>query len=236
VPSSESLGQILASGAAEIGVAVSPAQVHLLERHAALITMWNRRLRLTGARTAEDVARILILGALEILRFLPSAGSVLDLGSGAGIPGIPMAVMRAGVWIVLVEASRRKAAFLELAVRDLGLANVAVLNARAEEVGRDPDHRERYDAVTARALAPLRVLVEYALPLLRVGGVAVFPKGAGAADEVAAAADVLRILGGRAETEPPSRPQGSPVVVIRKTAPTPPEFPRRPGIPVRRPV
>lgn len=233
---SESLGRILASGAAEIGIAVSPSQTHLLERHVALIIVWNRRLRLTGAKTAEDVARVLVLGALEILRFLLPARSVLDLGSGAGIPGIPVAVMRPDARVVLVEAARRKAAFLELAVRDLGLANAVVLNARAEQLGRDPDHRERYDAVTARALAPLRVLVEYALPLLRVGGVAIFPKGAGAADEVSAAADVLGRLGGRAETSPASSDHTSPVVIVQKTAPTPGEYPRRPGVPSRWPL
>ncbi len=235
MPSSEALGRILASGAAEDGVALSPAQAHVLERHVALITQWNRRLRLTGRRGVEDVAR-LILGALEILRFLPLEGSVIDLGSGAGVPGLPVAVMRPGVRVVLVEASRRKAAFLELAVRDLRLANVAVLNARAEEVGRDPDHRERYDAVTAQAVAALRVLVEYALPLLRMGGVAVFPKGAAAAGEAAAAAPVLRLLGGQAEMQPPLGRRGMPVVVVRKTAPTPLEFPRRSGVPVRRPI
>lgn len=226
----------LASGAAEIGVGLSPGQARLLEHHAALITEWNQRLRLTGVRTAVDVVRVLVLGALEILRFLPAAGVLLDLGSGAGVPGIPIAVMRSSVQVVLLEALRRKAAFLELAIREVGLPNVTVLNARAEDIGRDPEHRQHYDAVTARALAPLRVLVEYALPLLRVGGVAVFPKGAGAADEVDAAAKALRVLGAQAEAHGSLSRRASPVVVVRKIAPTPPEYPRRPGVPSRRPL
>jgi 16S rRNA (guanine527-N7)-methyltransferase len=144
--------------------------------------------------------------------------------------------MRPDARVVLVEATRRKAAFLGLAIRDLGLANVVVLNARAEQLGHDPDHRERYDAVTARALAPLRVLVEYALPLLRIGGVAIFPKGAGAEVEVRAAADVLERLGGQAEMHVASSHHASPVVIVSKFASTPEEFPRRPGVPSRRPL
>jgi 16S rRNA (guanine527-N7)-methyltransferase len=217
-------------------VTLSPADARLLERYVALITQWNRRLRLTGPKGAEDVARILGAGAFNSLPFVPAAGSLVDLGSGAGIPGIPLAVMRPSLRVALVEASRKKAAFLELAVRDLGLAHTVVLHARAEDLGHDPDHRERYDVATAQALAPLRVLAEYALPLLRTGGVAVFPKGAGAADEAAGAADVFRILGGYVETQAASSNNVSSVIVVRKTRPTPLEFPRRPGVPSRRPL
>lgn len=236
MPTRESLGRILESGAAEIGFPLSLAQQRLLERYVALIVEWSQRLRLTGMHTPTDVAHILVLGALDVLPFLPEAGSVLDLGSGAGVPGIPVAVMRPGARVVLVEAARRKAAFLELAVRDLGLANVAVLNVRAEALGRVPEHREQYEVVTARAVAPLRVLAEYALPLLRIGGVGVFPKGAGAADEAAAAAHVLRLLGGRAETQPSSFRHAWTTVLVWKVAPTPLEYPRRPGVPSRRPL
>ena len=232
----ESLGRILDSGAAEIGIPLSPAQQRLLERYVALIVKWNQRLRLTGMHTPTEVAHILVLGALEVLPFLPEAGSVLDLGSGAGVPGIPVAVMRPGARVVLAEAARRKAAFLELAVRNLGLANVSVLNMRAEALGRVPEHREQYEVVTARAVAPLRVLAEYALPLVRIGGVGVFPKGAGAADEVAAAAHVLGLLGGRAETRPSSSRREWTTVLVWKVSPTPLEYPRRPGVPSRRPL
>ena len=213
-----------------------PADAHLLERYVALITRWNRRLRLTGPKDAEDVARTLVAGAFEILRFVPAAGSLIDLGSGAGIPGLLLAVMRPSLRVALVEAMRKKAAFLEVAVGELDLANAIVLRARAEDLSREPEHRERYDVVTAQALAPLRVLAEYALPLLRTGGVGVFPKGERVADETAAADDALRILGGRAEIQVPSSSTASHVVVVRKIRPTPLEFPRRPGLPSRRPL
>lgn len=230
------IGRVLESGAAALGLALSCDQAARLEQYLSLVAAWNARLGLTAARTAQEVAEVLILRTLAVLPYLPGGGRVADLGSGAGVPGVPVAVMRPALRVVLVEASRRKAGFLGVALRELRLENAEVANARAEALGRDPEHRGRYDAVLARALAPLRVLAEYALPLLKVGGVAVLPKGARAAAEVAAAARALRVLGGEAEVRPALSPHTSPVVLVRKTAPTPDAYPRRPGIPERRPL
>lgn len=228
--------EILASGAAELGLALSPRQLQLLERHLSLIAAWGGRLRLSGVRTPAEAAEVLVLRSLQVLRYLPTEGAIIDLGSGAGVPGIAVAVTRPRARVVLVEPSQRRAGFLEIVLRDLELRNAEVVSARAEALGRAPEHRERYDAVTARALAPVRVLVEYALPLLRIGGAAVFPKGRAAAGEVAAAARALRRLGGAAEVYPSASPRVSPIVVVRKIAPTPPEYPRRAGVPARRPL
>ncbi len=226
----------LESGASELGLTLTPTQIALLDRHLALIAEWSGRLRLTGVRTAQAAAEVLVLRTLPVLLYLPADGAILDLGSGAGVPGIAVAVTRSRARVVLVEPSRKRAGFLEIVLRDLQLANAEVVSARAETLGRAPEHRERYDAVTARALAPVRVLAEYALPLLRLGGVAVFSKGKGAPSEVAAASAALRTLGGTAEVHPAATSRTSPVVVVRKIAPTPSAYPRRPGVPSRRPL
>jgi 16S rRNA (guanine527-N7)-methyltransferase len=228
--------RLLQSGVAEVGLGVSDEQCALLERYLALVSSWNDRLRLTTASSPQEAAEVLILRTLAVLPYLPPTGSIVDLGSGAGVPGVTIAALRPGLRIVLVEASRRKAGFLGVVVRELRLSNTEVVNARAEVLGRDPGHREAYDAVVARALAPLPVLVEYALPLLRLGGLAVFPKGAAASDEVISASDALRILGGASEVRPAPSPRTSPVILVRKIAPTPAAFPRRPGVPERRPL
>lgn len=226
---------MIPAAAGRLGLTLSPAQQALLGRYLALVAEWRPRVRLTGAEAAEAAA-VLVIGALCVVPFVPESGRLADIGSGAGVPGLPVAVLRPGLRVVLADAARKKAGFLEIAVRDLGLTNVEVLQARAEDLGRDPGHRERYDAVTARALAPVRVLAEYALPLLRVGGDAVLPKGRGAEDEVRAAARALRILGGEAAVHAPRTEFCSPVVVLRKTAPTPAAYPRRAGTPQRRPL
>lgn len=223
------------SAAAELGLMLSPEQKIRLDRYLALVDEWRPRVQLTGARSA-DTAAVLVAGAFCVLPFVPDAGRLVDLGSGAGVPGIPIAVIRPGLRVVLADAARKKAAFLEIAARDLALDNVDVLHARAEDLGRDPAHRERYDVVTARALAPVRVLAEYALPLLRLGGDAVLPKGRGAVDEVRAAARAIHILGGEGVVHPPRAGFCSPVVILRKIAPTPAVYPRRAGVSVRRPL
>ena len=223
------------AAAVRIGLTLWAPQQALLDRYLVLVDEWRSHLRIMGARSAETAAG-LMTGALCAVPFVPESGRLADLGSGGGLPGIPIAVLRPSLRVALVEATRKKAAFLDIVTRELGLANVEVLSVRAEDLGRDPANRARYDAVTARALAPVRVLVEYALPLLRLGGVAVLPKGRGAVDEVRAAARALGLLGGEAAVHAPSAAFCSPIVVVRKTAPTPDRYPRRPGIPQHRPL
>jgi 16S rRNA (guanine527-N7)-methyltransferase len=225
----------LQGAAAALGIPLLPAQADLFERYIALLNEWRPRVRITGAVHVETV-ETLVAGALCLLPFLPGFGRLVDLGSGGGVVGIPLAILRPMLRVVLAEAAQKKAAFLGVAARELGLANLEVAAARAEDLGREASHRGAYDAVSARALAPVRVLVEYALPLLRVGGVAVFPKGRGAADEVRAAAPALRTLGGEAAVHAPAAEWCSPIVIVRKTGPTPGAYPRRSGVAVRRPL
>jgi 16S rRNA (guanine527-N7)-methyltransferase len=195
-----------------------------------LVVDWRRRIDLTGADSPEEAARVLVLGGLSCLPYLPAAGAMVDVGSGAGSPGIPIAVARPQARLVLVEASRRKAAFLGLVAGALRLGNVDARHARAEDLGRDQAHRGRYDAATARAVAALPVVLELVLPLVRVGGVAVLPRGRAAAEELRAAAPVVRALGGDGEVGPGG------LIVVRKVRDTPARFPRRPGVPARRPL
>jgi 16S rRNA (guanine527-N7)-methyltransferase len=221
---------ILQSGGAAAGLDLSAQQCALLERYVGLVLSWRDRINLTGVETREDAARVLVVDAFACVPYLPDRGTVVDLGSGSGTPGIAIAVVRPGVRVLLVEASRKRAGFLGIVLRELELANADVVHARAEVLGRAPVHREQHDAVTARAVASVPVLAELALPLIRVGGLAVFPKGSHAAEEAAAAAKVLALLGGAADV------LGSGMIVVRKVAPTPPLYPRRPGVPARRPL
>jgi len=230
-----SVGRILQSGGASVGITLSSQQSDILARYVELVLDWRARANLTGVRTQEEGARVLVLDAFGCLVALPQRGSIVDLGSGAGTPGIPIAVARPDVCVVLVEASRKKAGFLEVVLRELELANAEVLQTRAETLGRSPAHRGRHDAVTARALASIPVLAEYALPLLRIGGVAVFLKGSGAAVQARRAAGAVAILGGEVQAEDPVLAP-RPLVVLRKVAPTPERYPRRPGVPARRPL
>jgi 16S rRNA (guanine527-N7)-methyltransferase len=183
--------------------------------------------------------RALIDDSLVLLDFLPPGPlRVIDVGSGGGLPGLPLRLARPDLTLTLLEANRRKAAFLVQASATLGLADVEVVALRAEEAGHDPRHRETYDFALARALAAMPVLVELCLPFVAVGGRLLAMKTDAALEAESALAAIER-LGGRfheiAAAASSARSLGQ-VVVIEKVRPTPPEYPRRPGVPERRPL
>ena len=183
--------------------------------------------------------RALIEDSLVLLDFLPAGPlRVIDVGSGGGLPGLPLRLARADLQLTLLEANQRKAAFLVQAAATLQLRDVVVVASRAEEAAHDSRHRESYDFALARAVAALPVLAELCLPFVAVGGRLLAMK-TDATREVAAAEGAIRRLGGElveigaAASEARSLGQ---VVVIAKRRPTPPEYPRRPGVPGRRPL
>ena len=196
---------------------------------ARLISEWPG---LTSRPAAE-----LVDDSLVLLDHLGEALKVVDVGSGGGLPGLPLKIARPSLSMTLVEADQDKAAFLVRASAILGLHDVEVLARRAEDVGQDPLYREAFDVAVARALAPMPVLAELCLPLVRVGGRLLAQKteteelsGAGAAIE--AMGGVLQVV-----VAAPSAARGAgTVVIVDKVRSTPPAYPRRPGVPARKPL
>jgi 16S rRNA (guanine527-N7)-methyltransferase len=213
------------------------------ERYVALLLEANRRVNLTRVVAPADVARLHLLDALAALPALDAAAPdrVVDLGSGGGVPAIPLALARPEVEWVMVDSVRKKSAILAEFIEALGLANVRILAERAEVLGQDPAHRERYAIVTARACAPLPVLAELALPLVRLGGRLLawkgplrdedpeLRRGRGAAGQVGGGPPEVRAAG-------PAELGGHTFVIVPKLRATPARFPRRPGEPSRRPL
>ena len=183
--------------------------------------------------------RALLDDSLVLLDFLPLGPlRVIDVGSGGGLPGLPLKLARPDLRLTLLEANQRKAAFLVQATAKLRLREVEVVALRAEDAGRDPRHREAYDFAVARALAPMRVLVELCLPFVAVGGRLLAMK-ADAVAEAEAARDVIERLGGELVAVTPAASEArslGQVVVVGKVRATPPEYPRRAGVPGRRPL
>lgn len=188
-----------------------------------------------GLAARPDLA--LIEDCLVLVDHLGDARKVVDVGSGAGLPGLPLKIVRPDLELTLIEADQGKAAFLVHACASLGLTRVEVVARRAEEVGHDPRLREAFDAAVARALAPLPVLVELCLPLVRVGGRLLAQKTE--REDPGAAGHAIELMGGALAAVHPS-PSGArrtgTVVVVDKVRPTPAVYPRRPGIPARKPL
>lgn len=239
---------LLPDDAERLGFPMTAAQCASFERYRDLLLEWNNRAGLTTVTDPVEIERRHFGESLALLAVLRDAGlaggaapiRLADLGPGAGFPGVPMRIVDPTLHLTLIESHARRAAFLDLLVGELALGDVTVRQARAEDAGRAPDLRAAFDVVVARALAPLPVLVEYALPLLRDGGVLAAPKGSRALDELTEARGAIAALGGAAlDPRPLPLPAGAPVqhvVLIRCDGPLDDRYPRRPGIPSKRPL
>ena len=225
------------------GVSLSEAQIGQFERYLALLTAWSERLNLVGNPDPAIIERrhfaeSLALGAaLRERQLLRGREDVLDVGAGAGFPGVPIRIAWPGLRLTLAEETAKKTAFLSALVAELRLDDVAVLTGRAETLAHDAALRERFDLVLARAVAPLSVLLELTLPFARLGGHVAAPKGSRADEEVAASSRALAALGGEVHSVP-LEVAGPPqtLVVIVKRRSTPDAYPRRPGLPKKAPL
>jgi 16S rRNA (guanine527-N7)-methyltransferase len=234
--------EVLLSDAPQIAVGLPPGFLDAVERYVALLLGANQRINLTRLTEPTAVAQLHLLDALSALPVVDATeGPVVDLGSGGGVPAIPLALARPARRWTLVDSVRRKADALREMTQGLGLAQVIVLAERAEAIGHDALHRERYGLATARACAPLPVLVELALPLLRVGGSLVAWKGPITTSEeewTRGQAAARQLGGGEARIVEPGLAAlgGHRFVVIAKERGTDRRFPRRAGEPARRPI
>jgi len=165
---------------------------------------------------------------------------VVDVGTGAGLPGLVLKIVQPDIQLTLVESVGKKTVFLRHLVETLALENVTVLHARAEDVGRMAAHREKYGLAVARAVAPVRVLAEYLLPLVAIGGLMLAQKGTDPAAEVAAARNALGVLGGKhiqtLAVSVPNLDAARHLVLVRKTKSTPKQYPRKAGTPGKKPI
>ncbi len=234
--------QKLAEGARKLGINLTPSQLERFEAYYRLLTAANERVNLTAITAYDEVQVSHFLDSLTLLPLLPPAAGikVIDVGSGGGLPGLPLKLARPDIRLALLDATAKKAALLREFRDALGLENVDVIGGRAEAVAREPEHREAYDVALSRAVAPLAVLAELCLSFCKVGGVCLAQKKGDIAAELAAAQKAITLLGGQLrEVRPVALDEfadGRCLVVVDKVSPTPPAYPRRAGMPKKRPL
>ena len=204
-----------------------------IQRYAELLLDWNRSVNLTGARTLEQVLAQIAEGDPLLAVVWAGVGRVIDIGSGGGLPAVPLAVAMPDVQFTLLEANARKCAFLEYVAANLGLSNVAVAAGRAEELGQRPALREQFDRAISRAAAPPAVLLELALPFVKPGG-DLFAQVSRLDPHLLEPA--ARLLGGGTPRLERPGASGGELLVVPKLGPTPSGFPRRTGVPNRKPL
>ncbi|MBC8161549.1 MAG: 16S rRNA (guanine(527)-N(7))-methyltransferase RsmG [Roseiflexaceae bacterium] len=221
-------------------IELNATQIEQFAQYAAELRSWNEQLNLTTITDREGIAVRHFLDSLRVAQSWGAVpGQLIDVGTGAGFPGLPLKILYPEIRLTLVESIEKKASFLRHVATELGFDDVEVVVGRAEALGRDPLRRERYDLAVARAVAELRVLAEYCLPLVRVGGRFIAPKGGNVSQEAEQARAGLAKLGGSLHAvEPVELPGIEPrtLVVIDKIAPTPDMYPRAVGVPSKRPL
>jgi 16S rRNA (guanine527-N7)-methyltransferase len=228
--------------AEQLEVPLTHQQLAQFTRYQELLLAWNDRMNLTAVREPAEMRVRHFLDSLSCARVMGDlhGRTLIDVGTGAGFPGLPLKILFPQLKLTLVESVAKKAHFLEVVVAELALGDVTILAKRAELLGQSPLHRQQYDWAVARAVAELRVLTEYLLPLCRVGGKMLAQKGEGVGEEVTRAAEAIRLLGGSkpevGQVTLPQREQPHYFVVVTKSAETPAKYPRRVGVPSKRPL
>ena len=203
---------------------------------------WNSKFNLTAIRDSESIRTKHFLDSLSCVLAWKSNSPhrLIDVGTGAGFPGIPLKIIDPHLKLTLVESVGKKVTFCQHIVRVLGLDNVDVIQARAEELGQDAGHREKYDYAVARAVANLNVLSEYLIPLVKIGGTMLAQKGERGPAEAQSAESAIKLLGGKLKQVIPVHLPGVVddryLIVADKVAATPPKYPRKPGIPAKQPL
>ena len=226
----------------QLGLHLTRAQRSALSLYERELVDWNARFNLTAIRDPQEIHIKHFLDSLTCSLVLreKSIGRMIDIGTGAGFPGIPIKILYPNIQLTLVESVGKKAEFCRHVVRILDLQGVEVVQERAESLGQNPSHRELYDWAVARAVAILPVLAEYLLPLVRVGGSMLAMKGESGPAEAHSAERALRVLGGHLRQLLPVTLPGVAeeryLVVIDKVAATPNGYPRKVGIPSKRPL
>ena len=236
---------ILIDGAQKIGINLNKEQIKKFSQYLELLIQWNQKINLTSLKTPPEIIIKHFLDSISCIKvfdkYIDIEGiSIIDVGTGAGFPGIPIKIVCPSISLSLLEARKKKTIFLEKIVEEMNFQRVEILNGRAEAFGKCPDYREKYDIALSRAVALLSTLSEYCLPLIRVGGLFVAQKGRSYKEEIDKALKTVQLLGGELigveNVRIPFINQERYLLVIKKIKDTPSKYPRKEGLPQKRPL
>ncbi len=223
-----------------LGVRFSMEQTEQFFEYMELLIEWNEKINLTTIIEPEEIILKHFIDSITILKEIEKDSKLVDVGTGAGFPGIPLSIMEPSLKITLVDSLNKRLIFLEEVINKLNLKNVELVHARAEEFGQNKQYREKFDIATSRAVANLSTLSEYLIPLVKINGKVLSMKASDAQEEINDAKKAIEILGGKIENvEEFNLPQsdiGRTIITIRKEKQTPSKYPRKPGTPSKEPI
>lgn len=237
-----SFAEILKKAAEEYGISLSDTQLQKFDRYQELLVEWNQKMNLTALTEPKDVAIKHMIDSVSVYdeKWFSEGMSVIDVGTGAGFPGLPLKILCPSLKVTLLDSLNKRVKFLETVVSELGLSDIVCVHARAEEAARQKQYREKFDAVVSRAVARLPILAEYDLPFVRVGGFFAAMKGAKYEEEAEEAKKAVKLLGGGEpvlrEIKLPGLEDKRGIIYIRKEKKTPSVYPRKAGTPEKNPI
>lgn len=226
--------------AKNINLELNDEKVKKFYNYMELLLQWNEKVNLTAITEPNDIILKHFIDSLTIERYIDKNVNIIDIGTGAGFPGIPISIARTDINITLMDSLNKRIKFLDEVIKENKLNNAKTIHARAEELARDKDYREKFDIATSRAVASLNVLLEYMLPFVKVGGYCICMKGSNIEDEILNSKRALNALKGVIEKieefELPNSDMSRNIIIVKKVGKTLSKYPRKAGTPTKDPL
>lgn len=234
----EEVKKLLLEELKKIGIDVKKKQLDLFYNYMRLLIEWNKKINLTAIKDEREIIIKHFVDSITVSKYISEENVVMDMGTGAGFPGIPLKIVNKNAYFILVDSLNKRINFLNEVKNNLQLEKINLIHSRAEDLAKKKEYREQIDIVVSRAVANMRVLVEYMLPFVKEGGLCICMKGPNAKEEINEAKKAIDILGGKLEKIENIKLEENErnIILIRKIKPTPNKYPRKAGIPIKQPI
>lgn len=236
----ESFSKELIEKAKKVNIEIDDKKEEQFYNYMKLLLEWNEKINLTAITEQNDIILKHFIDSITINKYIEQSNSIIDIGTGAGFPGIPLKIMNQNKKITLVDSLNKRINFLNEVCKEISLENIQCIHARAEELASDLEYRENYETVVSRAVARLNVLIEYMLPFVKKGGLCICMKGPNIDRELEEAKNAIKVLGGKIKSVEsfflPDSDIERNVIIIEKVVETPKKYPRKAGLPSKQPI
>ena len=236
----ESFSKELIEKAKKVNIEIDNKKEEQFYKYMELLLEWNEKINLTAITEPNDIILKHFIDSITINKYIEQSNSIMDIGTGAGFPGIPLKIMNQNKKITLVDSLNKRINFLNEVCKEISLENIQCIHARAEELANDLKYRENFETVVSRAVARLNVLIEYMLPFVKKGGLCICMKGPNIDGKLEEAKNAIKVLGGKIKSVEsfflPDSDIERNVIIIEKVTETPKKYPRKAGLPSKQPI